>query len=334
MKNSKIIIAVLCAIVLLFSLAACAGQKAKTENITQVVTDENGEAVTGENGEAITEEIAAQIVTDAQGKAVTEVVTGTDGKPLTTVRDNKYVNVTQVVTVPASQKAAGNTQQGNSTKSGGSTKEATTKKTGSKTESTLTTKKQNSAPVKPKDISLLSTSDITKTSVNLSWGKVDCSGYQIAFSTDAGLTWTYLEKAYTKTSYTAKNLISDTNYIFRVRAFNKNSKGTASSKWKKVNVKTKENTSPRKIAVSVELPINASDSRTLTVKIDGKEVKKAQVKLDGSVFSFTTDEKYKGEVEITASLDSGEKASVKTDKAECTLIIEYSGIPIIAEDED
>ena len=37
MKNSKAVIAVLCAIVLIFSLAACAQQKAKMEKVAQVV---------------------------------------------------------------------------------------------------------------------------------------------------------------------------------------------------------------------------------------------------------------------------------------------------------
>ena len=334
MKNSKVIIAILCAIVLIFSLAACAQQKGKTENVTQAVTNENGEVVTGENGEAITEEIAAQIVTDAQGKAVTEVVTGTDGKPLTTIQNNKYVNVTQIVTQPVSGGNNSNTQQGKTSKGSGSTAASTTKKADSKADTTATTKKKSNYPADPKSVSSLSASGVTLTSVKLSWGKLDCSGYQIACSTDGGANWKYLEKAYTKTSYTAKELISNTNYIFRVRAFNKNSEGTAYSKWKSVKVKTKEETTPRKITVSVVLPMSSAEDRVLTVKIDGKEIKKANVKLNGETYSFTTDEKYKGEVEITASLNTGEKASAKTDKEECLLEILYDGIPVIADDED
>ena len=152
MKNSKALIAALCAIVLIFSFAACTQQKAKTENVTQVVTNENGEAVTGENGEAITEEVEAQIVTDADGKAVTEVVTGSNGTPLTTVQNNKYVNVTQAVTVPYSgsgnKSAASKTENGKKSSGSNTTKKSqkTTKK-GKKTTTTTTTTTKPTQPI-------------------------------------------------------------------------------------------------------------------------------------------------------------------------------------------
>ncbi|MBR7061326.1 MAG: fibronectin type III domain-containing protein, partial [Eubacterium sp.] len=214
MKNSKAIIAVVCALVLIFSLAACATQKAKTEEITQVVTDENGEVVTDKNGEALTEEIQAQIVTDANGKAVTEVVTDQNGKPLTTVKDNKYVNVTQVVTVSGS--TSSETSQTSTTKS--------KKKSKSDKEESSTTKKASSVKA-PDAITKLSASSIEKTSFKLSWNKVKCSGYYVMFSVDNGAHWSYFERAYTKTSYTAKNLISDQNYLIQVLAFNKSESG-------------------------------------------------------------------------------------------------------------
>ena len=326
MKHSKALIAVLCAIVLIFSLAACAQQKGKTEKVTQVVTNENGEAVTGENGELITEEVEAQIITDANGKAVTEVVTGQNGQPLTTVVNNSYVNVTQVVTSQNSQTTTGESTSKNQSQ--------TTTKKKSKSKEKTTKGASDNAPKAPENISSLSVSDISETSLKLNWSKVSCTGYQIAISEDGGVSWAYLEKDYTKTTYTVKDLISNTDYIFRVRAFNKNNDGTSTSEWKSTNAKTKENKDKRKITISIELPVDGDADDVLTVTIDGKEIKKEKVKLDGSTVSFTTEEKYKGEVEINASLADHGADTIKTDKAECKLTLPLTRIPVLIDDED
>ena len=324
MKKSKVIIAVITCIVLIFSFAACAQEKAKKESVTQAVTNESGEVVTKENGEVVTEEVEAQLVTDENGKAITEVVTGTNGKPLTTVVDNKYVNVTQNVTVSQNGNPSANSTSNN-------TSSNTTK---SKNNSSTTTKKGKSAPKAPADVSSLTASDITKSSLKLSWKKVGCSGYQIAISDDGGKTWNYLEKEYNKTSYTAKDLISNTEYIFRVRAYNKNSAGTTASKWKTVKAKTKENTTARKIKITINLPADSNSEDTLIVKIDGKEVKNVKVNLDGGKYTFTTENKYKGEVEISASLKKHGATAIKTDKGECELEIPLAEIPVLIDDED
>lgn len=236
MKNSKALIAVLCALVLVFALAACAQQKGKTENVTQVVTDENGEIVTLESGEALTEELEAQIVTDANGNAVTEVVTDKNGTPLTTVQNNKYVNVTQVVTKPQGGKASSTAKTTSTTKKGTTAKATTTK---AKTTTTTTTKPS-----------------------------------------------------------------------------------------------TTQNAKERKIKITVKLPIDGDVTDELTIKINGKEIKKLDVKLDGSEYSFTTKDKYKGEVEVYASLKDHGSDSVKTDKEQCTLDIPLTRIPILVDDED
>jgi hypothetical protein len=329
LKNSKALIAVLCAIVLIFSLAACAQQKAKTEKVTQVVTNESGEAVTGENGELITEEVEAQIITDANGKAVTEIVTGQNGQPLTTVVNNSYVNVTQVVT--SSKKGSTSVNKTLTTKKTTTKKSKSAKKTTQiSTEKSTTDKAQD----KPENISSLTVSDIKEDSLKLNWSNVSCTGYQIAISGDAGQSWEYLEKEYTKNTYTVKNLISNTDYAFRVRAYNKDGSGTAASEWKQVNAKTKANTDKRKIKIIIELPIDGDAEDVLTVTIDGKEIKKGKVKLDGSKYSFTTEEKYKGEVEINASLADHGSDTVKTDKDECVLSLPLSRIPLLIDDED
>ncbi|MBQ9532243.1 MAG: fibronectin type III domain-containing protein [Eubacterium sp.] len=333
MKNSKAVIAVLCIIVLIFSFAACTQQKAKMEKVAQVVTNENGEVVTGVNGEAITEEVMAQVVTDSEGKAVTEVVTGTNGKPLTTVVDKKYVNVTQVVTAaPSSTQAHSypSTTGANTTKAGKTKKSTTTTKKSDKT----TKKQPKKAPEAPSDVTNLTASSVTKSSVKLSWSKVSCFGYQVSYSTDLGKTWSYIKNEYKSTSITVNKLESNTLYIFRVRAYNQNSAGKTPSKWKTLKVKTKVNTDSRKIKINVQLPTDSNIEDELTVEINNKEVKKLKVKLDGSTYSFTTSTSYKGEVEVYASLkDHGSKA-IKTDKNECDIEVGLERIPVIGEDED
>ena len=328
MKNSKAIIAVLCAVVLIFSLAACAQQKVKTEKVTQAVTNESGEIVTDENGATVTEELQAQIVTDSEGKAVTEIVTGTDGKPLTTVKDNKYVNVTQVVTAKGGKAS-------NSTTGKASTTKASKDKTTNQEQTSSTSKKSSSDVKAPAAITTLKASDISQTSFKLSWNKVDCTGYRIMFSTDGGARWSYFERDYkNKTNYTAKGLISDTNYIVKVVAYNSKSGKTAEGKGKQIAVKTKANTKSRKIKINVVLPADSNMEDTLTVSIDGKEIKKEKVRLDGSTYTFTTEDKYKGEVEIKAELKEHGAEILLTDKEECTIEVPLGRIPILIDDED
>jgi len=332
LKNKKGLIAALCAIVLIVSFAACA-KSAKTQNVTQLVTDANGNAVTDADGNYLTQEVEAQLVTDTNGKTVTEVVTDAEGKELTTIVDNKYVKVTQAVTVAQDNNGENKTSAGSSnSKKADSTSKKSSDSTTKKSEST--TEKPKGAPDAPKNVSSLSTSDVGEKSVKLSWSKVSCSGYQIAISKDSGATWSYLEKEYTKTTYTAKDLTSNTSYKFRVRAYNKNKVGTAESKWKEVSVKTKANKDPRKIEISITLPLDGHEEDTLIVKIDDKEIKKTKVTLDGSIYVFTTEEKYKGEVKVYAELENHGSDSVNTDKKKCTLELPLTRIPILIDDED
>ncbi len=332
MKNSKAVIAVLCAIVLIFSLAACAQQKAKTELVAQVVTDENGQAVTGADGEVITEEVMAQIVTDANGQAVTEVVTGTDGKPLTTVVNDKYVNVTQVVTTRPSGSPSNSPTPHTAAPNGGvNTKTSTTK---SSKKSKTTKKTGKSAPKAPAKIKTLSAT-ATSSSVKLIWKSVKCSGYQIGMSKD-GKSWKYLEASYNKGySYTVKNLESNTNYYFRVRAYNKNSAGKTPSEWTSVKTKTKVSNISRKINITVIFSNDSSGKDTLYITVNKKLVEKAEVTLlPNKKYTFTTKEEYTGEVEITAKLKSHGSKTIKTDKSKCTIELSSEGIPVLIDDED
>lgn len=333
MKNSKAFIAVLTVIVLIFSFAACSQQKEDAKKVTQAVTNENGEVVTDENGELVTEEIEAQIVTDSNGNAVTEVVTGNDGKALTTVVNNSYVNVTQNVT----QVSGGTAKQTSktSTKASSETKSGKNNTTTKKKQDNGTTKKPTELPKAPATISSLNAGEIKETSVKLSWGKVECTGYQIACSTDGGKSWTYLEKEYKKTEYTVKDLISNTDYVFRVRAYNKNSAGTKTSDWKTVKAKTKENKTARNIRILVTLPSDGNVEDTLTIEIDGKVVHTDKINCNGSVYKYTTDKKYKGEVEINVSLKNHKSSAIlKTDKEECELDVSSIGIFTIEGEDD
>ena len=340
MKNSKAIIAVLCAMVLIFSLAACAKQKAKTEMVAQIVTDANGQVVTGVDGEVITEEVMAQVVTDASGKAVTEIVTGTNGTPLTTVVNDKYVNVTQVVTAAPSNPTPSPTptQQPQTGNNSGAYNTTTTKTTTTKSNTSTTkkkkstTKKPKTAPKAPANVSTLNAS-ATSSSVTLKWKTVNCSGYQIAFSKD-GKKWTYLEESYKGYSYTAKNLDSNTDYAFRVRAFNQNGTLKSTSSWKVVKVKTKVNKTSRKIKITVVLPIDGDARDHLTVTVNKKLVANAEVNLSGKNYVITTKEKYSGAVEITAKLKEHGSVTINTDKSECSLKVPLERIPILIDDED
>jgi len=329
MKYSKIILPVLLAVVLLSTLVACA-EKEATQPVTQAVTNESGEVVTDENGEVVTEELEAVIVTDKEGNAVTEVVTTPEGKPVTTVVNNQYVNVTQYVTKAPTGSA---TTKATTAKKGGTTKkgETTTKK--SDKESTSTTKESIKKPDAPKTISKISVSDVKEESLKLSWTKVDCTGYQIQISED-NISYSNLEKSYTKTTYTVKDLTSYTDYYFRIRPFNKNDAGTTVGEWTYASAKTDEDTTSRRITVNVNLPNKNGADDTLIIQI-GSDKEEVAVKLDGSVYQYKSTKKYKGAVTVTATLkEQGNSYSLSTDKDKITLDISADGIYIIEGEDD
>lgn len=327
MKKYKGIVAVLMTLVIICSFAACTSKNTdeNTSEITVAVTDENGEAVTDENGELVTESVEGEVVTDENGKAVTEVVTAKNGEAVTNSSGQK---VTQVVT--AAHSSSGKTAKNNKT----------TNKSEDKTEadgkdSTTTTKKPVSKPKAPASVSSLKASSIEPDSVKLTWSEVDCTGYQIAMSSDGGMNWKYLEKTYTKgTTYTVKNLTSMTDYRFRVRAYNKNSAGTTASDWKELNVTTAESDTSRYITVKVVLPNDNSRKDTLTIKIDGKTVHTEEVTCNGSQYEYKTEKKYKGAVEITASLEKSKVSrTIRTDK-DGKIDLSSNGIDILEAEDD
>ena len=325
MKNSKGIIALLTVVVLAVTLVACSANKDHpTEKITQAVTDENGEFVTNENGEVVTELVESEVATDGNGKSVTEVVTNKKGEAVT---NSKGQAVTQVVT----RKTTTTTKKDN-----GKNNKTTTKKNASKDDST--TKKPVSPAKAPADVSSLSVGNAKETSIDLSWKKVNCDGYQISFSADKGATWNYLEKEYSGTSYTAKGLTSDTDYIFRVRAYNKNEVGkkTPSKNWTESKViKTKAQTITRNITFSILLPTDGNIEDTVSVYIDGKLDGEMKVKLNGKTVEYTTKKKYKGKVDYKITLKGANTSrDGATDKEKLLVDISSIGIDIIEGEDD
>lgn len=307
--NKKISIALIMLIVVSICFAACSkGLESGGVAVTQVVTNENGEAVTDENGEIVTEVVTADVVTDSEGETVTEIFTNQGGEQVTTPQGEP---ITQVVT---------NAPGGNNSST-------------SKSDTTVSTIPK---PDKPKNVTNLKSSDVKQTGLKLSWDSVKCKGYQIAYSSDGGYNWTYLEKAYTKTSYTVKNLTSYTEYKFRVRAYNENKAGISASSWASITVTTKADESiSRKITVSLVLPNEGGKEDTITVYIDGKKDGTVSVKLDGSTITYTTEKKYDGLVTVKASLKiMGYVRAANTDKEECTIDFSGEGIKMVQGEDD
>lgn len=137
MKKTKSAVILLIIAVVVAIFVACSSKPAysdKEVELTQVVTDANGEAVTDANGEVVTEKAQGVTVTDVNGQTVTEVVTKKDGTEVTKPNGEK---VTQAVTVAPSQ-----TTKNNSTNSNDKTTSSTTTK---KNDKTTTTTKKNTA---------------------------------------------------------------------------------------------------------------------------------------------------------------------------------------------
>lgn len=263
-------------------------------------TEKITQAVTDENGEFVTNK-KGEAVTNSKGQAVTQVVT---------------------------RKTTTTTKKGN-----GKNNKTTTKKNASKDDST--TKKPVKKPEKPANVSSLKVSDVKQTSVKLTWNSVKCDGYQISYSTDKGATWHYFEEEYKSTSYTAKDLTSDTYYIFRVRAYNGKKGNMSASKWKEVSATTEEQTITRNITFSILLPTDGNIEDTVSVYIDGKLDGEMKVKLNGKTVEYTTKKKYKGKVDYKITLKGANTSrDGATDKEKLLVDISSIGIDIIEGEDD
>ena len=312
MKNLKIIISVLLALTLVIcAFTACKGKGKKSSagaTATVVVTDENGEQVTDENGEFVT------AVVDENGEIIEGDDSGVDVGDNNGVEiDNGGVNINSGKSSNGSSKTVKNN------------KAATTKKAS----------KNVKKPSAPGKVTGLKASDITKNSLTLKWKAVSCTGYEVAYSTDS-TKWTTIKKAMTETKLPVSGLTSNTKYFFRVRAFNSNSAGKSASGWAVTNATTKADESiNRNIKITVKLPMDSNKTDTLRIYVDDMKnpVKEAQIKCNGTKFTWTTDKKYKGNVKVKAVLVSHKTSNtVSTDKDNC--VVDISGIGIDQEVDD
>ena len=230
----------------------------------------------------------------------TEVVQVTDenGEPVT---DENGEPLTEVAVVEAT------TQGGGTTAAGGNTAQTT---------KPVTVKK----PDAPKAVSGFKVVKATEDSIEISWDKTDCKGYQISYSSD-NATWNYypanadmISSPYTSTSFKLTKLNAYTTYYFYVRAYNYNEAGVSTSSWTQLlSARTSEMTKARKITFSIKLPMDSSRSETLVLWIDNEKVYDGKVQLNASTFTFTTDKEYKGEVTAWAELKgTGQSKNQKT----------------------
>ena len=315
MKKFKIIISVLLALTLVIcAFTACKGKGKKASDgatATVVVTDENGEEVTDENGELVT------AVVDENG----EIVEAGDGDDSGVDTDDGGVEI---------DNGGVNINSGNS--SGGKSK-TVKHKSGSKT--TNKASKNIKKPAAPDKVSGLKATDIKETSVKLTWKKVKCTGYEVAYSTDS-TKWTTIKSAMTKNELPVSGLKTSTTYYFRVRAFNSNAAGKAASGWAVTNAATKANESiKRKIKISVKLPMDSNKEDTIRIYVDDMKavVKETKIKCNGTTFTWTTDKEYKGPVKVKAVLVSHKVSNtITTDKESC--MVDLSGIGIDQEVDD
>lgn len=279
-------------------VAACQKDAPKPENSTQDAGGVVTEIVTDTNGEP---------VTDAQGTPVTEIVSAaatTQGAP-----DNKAETTGATAATTAGKKKG---------------------KTDEKTTAAATTTKKSEpvkAPKVPQAVINLKADNINEDSITLKWDAVSCDGYQVAYSADNQITWSYLDKACTATQFTVKELQSYTEYAFRVRAYNKNEAGTKTSAWSVVTAKTKSAKSERTIEITVLLPAYGNREDKLIVSVNDKVTKEAKVHLNKSQYKFKTDKKYKDLVSITAEIEGiAVSRTVETDKDAVTIDISTIGI--------
>lgn len=94
----------------------------------------------------------------------------------------------------------------------------------------------------------------------------------------------------------------------------------------------------RKITVQVELPNYNNMEDTLTIYVNDKKVKSAKVNLNGSAYTFTTKDKYKGKVKVTAALKTYDKTassgSVQLAKDKDTAVINLMNMEILDGRDD
>lgn len=91
----------------------------------------------------------------------------------------------------------------------------------------------------------------------------------------------------------------------------------------------------RVIKITVQLPHGSNEKDTIIISVNGKEVKKDTVSLNGSTYTFTTKDKYRGEVKVRAELkNNGKSENAVVKKGKAQVLIDLMGIEIVAGEND
>ena len=317
MKDFKATVAVILAAVIVLTLAACSAKKnereANGEVVTAVVTNENGEPVTNSDGSVVTEIVSAS---DDENESATEVNLHDEGKtPKTTAAQNGKEKETKE-----------NKESKNNSSSQNGTASSTTQ---------AVTKVKN-----PNTVDKIKVSDVTESSMTLSWKAVTCDFYELEYKRKAAEKWETVDDSLKSSKIQLTGLESLTEYSFRLRAVIKHKAGNSESLWTYADAKTAAKVITRKIKIKVLLPArnNEKDKLVLYIKEKDKEKEKLvaeDVVFDGGSFEFETEDKYSGTVTITAKLkNAGAERKLETDKEECTIDISQIGIDIIYDDDE
>ena len=191
---------------------------------------------------------------ETSGEPVYVEVTDENGEPVT---DENGEVVTELA-------AGGNTADNKTTDKANTSAADKNESTSAKDKSETTTKQTIKKPAAPKAVTGLKISSATADTIEISWNKVDCDGYQISYSED-NVNWQYypeqkdLGSFYTKTSMKFTKLDPATTYYFSVRAYNKNAAGTSASAWSEtVYGDTKNIETAGQITFYVTLPMDSN----------------------------------------------------------------------------
>lgn len=284
-EKKKTIISIIAAVLLVIGLViifmvACNGNEDRKDG--EIIT----QAVTNAQGE---------VVTNPQGEVITEVVTVLQ-------EDDKNANksTTASTTKGNNNQSANNQQGGNNT-------------------TTTTTTNQYKDITKPNPVKSLKVETDT-TTATLSWKENgSCSGYIVEYSLQGQDNWaTY--SITTSTTVVIEGLDTQTAYTFRVTPYNGSlNTGYAKGDAKTVDGTTKVDDTSKVVTINVILP-EASQTDTLEIYVNDQLVDTREISMDGSTVSFTTTEKYDGNVKVSAKLvNIGYDESETTDTGEATI---------------
>lgn len=299
MKKRKSFIAILLALVIVVSFAACTARNTDNNPSGVTVTDENGEVVTDENGTPVTVIFDEKAHADLADK---ESAKGSEGKDTTAGKNN-------------------------SEKSDSTAKSSTKQETLSKVKNPNTVKKINISNVTESGMTL-SWEAVYCDYYELEYKR---SGAERWETVDDNLKATSIDltglESMTQYSFRLRAIIKH-------KAGNSESNWTEA----KAKTKEQDLTRKIKIYVTLPTQNSDPDVLELFItdeKGKREKVTETDVKYDGSTVSFETKDKYKGVVTVEAHLKKADALQkVKTDKDYCEIDITGIGIDVIIGEDD